>query len=170
MIFIAVNLLPINSFTKVSLLLFFAAFSYIITYFSHPFVFDELNDIELNSLMSAMITLFSGALYLCDVGDYIKALSFSAIIFVNSCFSLGWAFHLFNGVFDANFAKLQKIFPYFTHKLFACILSFQITEQSWNLRMYLKNFQKNYNEAKKEIIQTYENKNSKAKKVNKIQI
>lgn len=147
-----------------SLLLFFAAFSYILTHFSHPFVFSILNDIECYSLMSAIITLFSGALYLCNVSDYIKAISFSAIVLVNLCFALCWALNLFSIVFETNLTKLQQIFPFFTYALVAFIMTFQKTERSWNIFVYLSNIKKNYIRIRKEIIETYETQNLSQKK------
>lgn len=135
-----------------------------LTYFSKPFVFNRLNDIECYSLMSAIITLFSGALYLCNIGDFMKALSFSAIILVNLCFSFIWILNLLDIIFETNLGKLQHFFPFFTYSLVACIMAFQKTEKTCNLLVYLKNIRNKYNGIKQELIQVYETQDISARK------
>lgn len=102
--------------------------------------------------MSVIIILFSGALYLSDVGESIKALSFTIIMIVNLCFSLNWAKYLFHIMFETNLQKFQQKFPRFSSFIMSC----QKSEIIWNIKKYLKNLGSNYKSIKKEIIQTYE--------------
>ena len=136
-IFIAINLLSISSFVKVTVLLIIAAFAFITSFFCEPFNYKELNKIENYSLLSAMATLFAGALYVSDINDTLKALSFVFIIMVNVIFSLNWFFSIINVVFHAHIKKFQEYFPNLTYSIVAGILTLEKTKKT-----YFKNFVK----------------------------
>lgn len=155
-IFIAINLLTLTSFAKVALLLIFAALNFIMTFFCRPFMVKELNQIEEYSLLSAMITLFSGAFYVCDVTDYLKAISFIAIILVNFAFCFSWLLSLINMAFQAHMGKLQEHFPGCTYSIVAFLITLDKTQKSINLCKYFKEVKKNYGNIRTIIINTYE--------------
>lgn len=163
-IFIVINLLNINSLTKVTLLLFISTLVFLITYFTRPFVFAPLNQIELYSLMSAIITLFAGALYISDVNDYLKAISFMVILLVNFAFVLTWLFSLLNIVFETNFNKMKEKCPALAYKLMAFLKTLQKTKRSWNFFKYVKRMRKTYHTEKEEIIKEIEVEKSLNKK------
>ena len=155
-IFITINILPINSFTKVTLLIFIASIAFLLTFFLRPFLFNELNKIEFYSLLSAIIILFSGALYICDISDELKAFSFATIILVNMVFCLSWLYSLFRIVFQANTGKLQKIFPKCTYFIIACIMSLQKTKKSINLFSYLEKMRSNFRSFRLSLTKNFE--------------
>jgi len=159
-IFIAINLLSINSFTKVTILLLFAAFSFVLSIFCQPFNFKELNKIEEYSLSSAIITLFSGALYICDVSDDLKALTFAIIILVNIAFCISWLVSLLNVVFQAQLGRFQKYFPNFTYSLVALLLTLEKTKKTFNLCSYFKDVKKNFGKIRTTLVNTYESHES----------
>ena len=149
-------MLTLTSFAKVTLLLSFAALAFIITKFCKPFMVKELNQIEEYSLLSAMITLFSGAFYVCDVKDYLKAINFVAILLVNFAFCFSWLLSLINIAFQAHMGKLQEYFPGCTYSIVAFLLTIDKTKKSINLCKYFKEVTKNYGNIRRSIINTYE--------------
>ena len=155
-IFIAINLLPISSFTKVTLLILLASFAFLVTFLYQPFTFQKLNVIEFYSLLSAIITLYSGALYISDVNDTLKALSFLTILMVNLAFCFTWLLSLTSIVFSSNIKKLQNLFPQCTYRLIACIMSFQTTKKNVNLVKYFRDVTANYSSHRRSIIKKYE--------------
>ena len=159
-IFISINLLTLTSFAKVTILLMIAGLAFVLTYFAQPFNYRELNKIEEYSLLSAMATLFSGALYVCDVNDILKAISFSAIILVNIAFIITWFFSLTNVVFQSHLGKLQEYFPKFTYSIVACIIALEKTKKSLNICHYFKEAKQNFSKIRTDIITTYEERDS----------
>lgn len=155
-IFIAINLLSISPFTKVTILLFIAGCSFITSYYCEPFIYKELNKIENYSLSSAMVTLFAGGLYICDIGDFLKALSFALIILVNIAFSLSWFWSVLNAVFSSNLKKFQQHFPNLTYFIVAGISTMEKTKKTFNICYYIREFKKNFTDIRKNLITTYE--------------
>ena len=155
-IFISINLLPINSFTKVTLLIFLASFAFFVTLVYKPFTFQNLNVMEFYSLLSAIITLYSGALYISDVNDNLKAISFLTLIFVNLAFCITWFISLISIVFHSNIKKMQNLFPQCTYRLIACIMSFQNTKKNVNVVRYFREVSVNYSCYRRNILKTYE--------------
>ena len=158
-IFIGINLFPINNFAKVTLLLLIALIASLMMFFLRPFIFNELNKIECYSLLSAIITLFSGALYRCDVSDELKAISFTTIILVNTLFCVRWLMSLLGIVFQTNMDKLRRIFPRFTYFIMACFLSLKTTKKSFKVVSYMKNMRMNYSRFKVSVKTSFESKN-----------
>ena len=159
-IFIEINILPINPFTKVTLLILIALIAIHLTFFLRPFIFDEVGKIELSSLLSAIITLFSGALYICDIGDELKIINFATIILVNTSFCVIWLSSLLRIVFQTNIDKLQRIFPRCTYFIIACILSLLETKKSINVVSYVKNMRKNFQRFRRSLRKRFEIKTS----------
>ena len=155
-IFIAINLLSISPFTKVTILLFIAGYSFLTSYFCEPFTYKELNKIENYSLLSAMATLFAGGLYICDIADFLKAISFAFIIMVNIAFSLSWFWSVLNAVFSSYLSKFQQHFPNFTYFIVAGISTIEITKITFNICYYIREFKKNFSNIRKDLIRTYE--------------
>ena len=116
MIFSAITTYEGSLFAKSAFLIFFASFSLIITMFYQPFILREFNTLEFYSTLSALITIFSGSLYVSDVNDYLKALCFFVIVLVNAAFSLRWILSMFEIIFNLHFNFFKKYFPKFSQK------------------------------------------------------
>ena len=155
-IFIAINLFTLTSFAKVTILLMIAGFAYLLTVFGQPFNYKELNKMEEYSLLSAMATLFSGALYVCDVNDTLKAISFAAIILINIAFIITWFASLMNIAFQAHLGKLQHYFPSCTYSVVAFLIALEQTKKTLNICKYFQEVRKNYAKIKINIVTTYE--------------
>ena len=127
-------------FTKAALILFLSAISTILTLFYKPFVFKELNDIEIYSNLSIMITIFSGALYVQDIiNDNLKAFLFFGILFVNLTFGIYWVISCFGLFFYNHFSVFYKFFPKFTKNFVAVNEAFDKTKFELNLFKYTSN-------------------------------
>ena len=159
-IFIAIDLLSISSFTKVSILLFFASYAFIVSYFCEPFSYKELNKIENYSLLSAIATLFAGALYICDINDSLKAMSFVSIILVNIAFSLSWFWSILNAVLNSNLSRFKHYFPNLAYFIVAGIFTLEKTKRRLNICNYIREFKKNFRKIRKNLINTYETNDS----------
>ena len=84
--------------------------------FYQPFILREFNTLEFYSTLSALITIYSGSLYVSDINDYLKALCFIVIVLVNAAFSLRWLWSMFEIIFNVHFNFFEKYFPKFTQK------------------------------------------------------
>ena len=135
-LFISINFLngmPI--FTKAAILLFFSAISVLLTLFYKPFVFKEINNLELFSNLAVSVTVFSGALYVQEViNDNFRAFLFFGILFVNIWFSIFWVWSCFELFLDNHFNMLFKHFPRFTKKVVA--LHEAISTTNFNIIKY----------------------------------
>ena len=120
-IFISINFLKnLPVFSKAALILLLSAISTLLTLFYKPFVYKELNDIELYSNLSIMITIFSGALYVQEVlNDSLRAFLFFWILFVNTSFGIYWVTSCFGLFFYSHFGFIFKHFPNITKNVVA---------------------------------------------------
>jgi hypothetical protein len=135
-LFISINFLnDIEILTKAVLLLFFSAISVLLTLFYKPFVFQEINNLELYSNIAVCATVFSGALYVQNIiNDNFRAFIFFGILFVNIWFSIFWVWSCFELFLDNHFNMLFKHFPRFTKKVVA--LHEAISTTNFNIIKY----------------------------------
>ena len=136
-LFISINFLnDIEILTKAVLLLFFSAISVLLTLFYKPFVFKEINNLELFSNLAVSVTVFSGALYVQEViNDNFRAFLFFGILFVNIWFSIFWVWSCFELFLLRHFNMLFKHFPRFTKKVVA--LHEAISTTNFNIIKYV---------------------------------
>lgn len=82
-----------------------------------PFILDEFNELELYSTLSALITIYSGSLYVSeDISEFVKIIAFTTIVLVNSAFITRWIWSMFEIIFRIYNNFFQKFFPNFTAK------------------------------------------------------
>ena len=90
------------------LLLFSGIFLYATMKFS-PFVLRKINLLEFQSNLTAMITIFAGALYILDVGDFLKIIAFCLIVVFNSVFAVKWLLSFWDIAFSIYKTKILKL-------------------------------------------------------------
>ena len=113
----------------------------------------KLNVLEFYSLLSTILTLFSGALFVCEIGNNLKAICFLTIVLVNCIFCLNWFCSILNLAFFNNLETLQKKFPKFTSKFLSLLENMGEIIQRFNVVRYLKRMMmvKNRNNIKKKM-------------------
>ena len=102
-----------------------------------------------------MATLFAGALYVCDIDNNLKAISFVFIVIVNVIFSLNWLLSIINVVFHAHIKKFQEYFPNLTYSIVAGILTLEKTKKTLNCFHYFREVKKNFRKIRTSI-QTFD--------------
>lgn len=151
--FISINLFTdMSIFSKAVILLFFSFLSLMVTFNSKPFLLREMNYLEFYSNISASLTIFSGALFITDINDYLKALCFSVIIFVNGVFALIWLTSMISLVFHVHHRNLERICPCLVIRVHALRASLGHTKYQRGSFIYLKQVMTNYTEFKMDLI------------------
>jgi hypothetical protein len=103
-VFIGNQSIPIQALTLVLLLLNFLALQYL----TRPYASDELNQMELRSILVASVTIFCGLYYLTkDLEEVAKVLFFLVMLLVNLYFLSYFASNLFR----AMAVRLAKLHP-----------------------------------------------------------
>ena len=97
---------------RTSFLLFFSSLSLLITLKYKPFTLIEMNILEVESNITALITIFSGSLYVLDVGDAFKAIIFALIMLANTNFAFRWVFSVCDFTFKLYENKINKFCPF----------------------------------------------------------
>lgn len=120
-IFIIFLTIQIDMTVKATVLLSLSFLSLALILSFKPFVLQNLNILEFKSNFAAMIALFVGNLYICNVSDLLKAICFAMIILINTWFFLSFLFDIVYLFFQINYEKFQKFSPNFT-RLFAKFL------------------------------------------------
>ena len=144
-IFISVNLFEsISIFSKATLMLSFSFLSFLITFYTRPFILRKMNILELYSNLSSALTIFSGALYIMDVGEWLKAFCFMNVIIINGIFAYVWLSSMMNIVFDAHFETCAKYLPNLSMKFFALRETFSRIQFTFNLFFYFKSLKELY--------------------------
>ena len=87
---LSINLLPISLLSKTVCLIILSAIFTVMTFFARPFLLKQMNFLEFYSNLSALITIYSGALYISDISDAFKAITFICILIVNILFGILW--------------------------------------------------------------------------------
>ena len=149
-------MLSLTLFSKVTCLICVLAISFVMTFLCKPFNYLELNKIEHYSLLSAMVILFSGAFYVCDIKEEFKIIPFFLIIFVNIIFCFNWLLSFTSILFHANLNKLQAYFPNYTYSIVALIMAIQQTEMTFNLIRFFKIIKQKFKIIRSNLINIYE--------------
>lgn len=128
---------------KTTLLLLFSGFSLYATLKFRPFVLRELNILELQSNFTATITIFAGALYILDVGDFVKILVFFLIVVINTIFAVKWFLNVWDIVFFTYETKIFRVCPSLISNLYILRKSIAETQVSYNIPKVIFGFFKN---------------------------
>ena len=134
---------------KTTILLLFSGFSLYATLKSRPFALRELNILELQSNLTAMITIFAGALYILDVGDFVKIIVFFLIVVINSIFAVKWFLAVWDIVFITYERNIFRICPCFVVNFYILKKTIADTRASLNLPKFLVHFFQNLYHNKK---------------------
>lgn len=100
---LSINLLSVSLLTKTVLLIVLSAIFTLLTFFARPFLLKSMNFLEFYSNLSALITIYSGALYISDVNDTFKAVTFVCIVIVNLLFGILWITSFLQIIFHVHF-------------------------------------------------------------------
>lgn len=131
-------------FSKATIMLFFSFFFFLITFYTRPFILRKMNILELYANLSSALTIFSGALYIMDVGEWLKAICFMNVLIVNGFFAYFWLSSMMNIVFHAHFETCAKYFPKSAMKIFALRETFSRVKLTFNLFSYCSSLKKLY--------------------------
>lgn len=135
-------------FGKTLILICFSFLSFLITYKARPFLKKKMNMLEYYSNLSAFLTLVSGAFYVLETNDVIKALSFANVIVVNTCFGYIWFKSISSIVFKNYISKIEKNHPKIAIIIRSLKQSLEEVHFSFNLIAYLKHLTTYYSEIK----------------------
>ena len=128
--FLFVNIFQFDINLKTALLLLFSCYSVYAMKKCLPFVSKELNSLELASNITASIILYSGTLYVNDIGVYWQAFLFINIMISNSLFFILCLLSLIKVFFNANLIKIQ----YYCPRLMANFISLLKTFKEFRIR------------------------------------
>ena len=113
-LFIAIDLFSIGPILKATILLFISSSNFGLVFYFSPFVFHELNVIEFYSSFCVIITIFFGAVYLCnDVGEKIKLISFGIILSINAYFLFNCVYFLLTITFKRKWERFSMVLVIF---------------------------------------------------------
>lgn len=107
-IILSLNLLSVSLLSKTIFLIIVSAVFTLLTFFARPFLLKQMNFLEFYSNLSALITIYSGALYISDVSDSFKAITFICILIVNILFGVLWIKSFLQIVFHIHFNFFLK--------------------------------------------------------------
>lgn len=157
-LFISINILQgLAIFGKTLILICFSFLSFLITYKTKPFLKKEMNMMEHYSNLSAFLTLVSGAFYVLEINDVIKALSFANVIIVNTCFGCIWFKSISTIAFEKYISKIEKCQPIIAITIRSLKQSLDKVRFSFNLIAYLKSLAKYYFEMKSILLKEFLN-------------
>lgn len=115
-LFIGVNFITIEVFSKATLLLFFSYTSGLLTIYFQPFITSNLNSLELFSNLSVTMTLYGGSIYLQQdlTNEFVKVILFFGILFINIFFGVLWTLSTFQIFFHKHVDFFRKYLPNLT--------------------------------------------------------
>lgn len=128
---------------KTVILLLLQSISLVYTIYSKPFALTSLNNLDVSSNFTFLMTIFAGSLYVLELGEETKIFLFFFIIIFNLKFMLKWLLTVFDilvFVYEKNFFR---ICPWFLNFYAIMKKSFHETKFSYNLMKYLPNLLKN---------------------------
>lgn len=125
-------------------MLSFSFVSFLITYYAKPFLIKNMNVLELYSNLSSALTIYAGALYIMDVGEWLKAICFATVLLINFVFGYFWFSSMINIIFLAHFETLKKLFPKNALKMLALKKAVGKSSFSFNLCGYYSNIKELY--------------------------
>lgn len=126
----------ITILSKSTILLAFSFISCLFTIICKPFILREFNSLEIFSNLSTLITIYSGSLYILDITDFFKVLTFFIIVLVNTIFALRWLWSMFEIVFNIHFDFFEKYCPEFSKKYLMLNQNLKNQKFDWNLFKY----------------------------------
>ena len=103
---------PLKTQENTAILLFFSSVSLLLTLKYKPFIFKTMNVLEVYSNMTALITIFSGSLYVLDINDNSKAIIFILIVLVNTKFALKWMFSVLDFALKTYEKQILRFCPF----------------------------------------------------------
>lgn len=149
-IFIFFTILPsLSNEKKTVILLFISAFSFYQTFRCRPFSLRELNILDLNSNLTALMTIFAGSLYILDINEQFKALIFVLLIIINTKFAITWFEATLEIIIYSYQHQISKICPWIL-KIYLILK--HITEKAkyfYLFPKYICDFIKNIGKQKK---------------------
>jgi len=128
--FIFLSIIAIDVFLKGVILLSVSFISLFLVLQKQPFILSKLNDLEYKSNFAALITLFVGNLYLCDISQVIQDICFVLILLTNTLFFCNFLFNVLYLLLHIHFEKLYKLSPRLTTfitSIFISLNKFEIT-------------------------------------------
>lgn len=142
--FIFFTILPsLSNETKTVILLFISAISFFQTLKCRPFFLRELNILDLSSNLTALITIFAGAIYILDVSEAFKALIFIIIVLINAKFAIKWFGSILDIFVYSYESKIYQLCPWFLNLYLILKQANEKTKPSFFLPKYIYDFMKN---------------------------
>ena len=120
-LFITVSIFQIDLYSKAVILISITFISLFMIITCRPFILNELNILEFRSNVSAIITLYSGTLYMNTLSKEFKGILLSLIVLTNIIFFLNFLLDIFSLFLVNNFEKIHKSCP----SLISAIVSVQ---------------------------------------------
>ena len=112
MIFIFFTILSnISNREKTVILLLISSFSLYETLKYKPFILSSLNKLEIYSNFAALVSIFAGSLYVLEVSNEIKAITFCVIILRNTTFTIKWIISVFDIIMTTFSSKIFRCCP-----------------------------------------------------------
>ena len=112
-IFITVSIFKMGLFAKAVILISFSFVSFFLVMVCRPFILHELNTLEFQANISAIITLYSGTLYMNDISKEFKAILFFLIVMTNITFFINFFMNTLYLFLTMHFERIHKFCPYF---------------------------------------------------------
>jgi hypothetical protein len=117
-VFISI-ILDISPMVRTTFLLLITAFSLFLTITKKPFSVTDLNELEIKAQVSAIITLYSGMMYLNTVDELTQAIFFMILLITNVVFFYFWFKSLVLIFFSAKAQRIYDCCPNFFDKIIA---------------------------------------------------
>ena len=128
---------------KIIYLLFVCTLSYFLTLKNKPFMGKRLNILEEEANLSVLLTIFSGSLFILNIDDLTKGITFIAILIINLRFLVIWFIPVVK-IYLMVYGK--RIFKYFPKLInFVAIWQFtsNTTDFEYNLPRFMFQFARN---------------------------
>ena len=127
-IFICFSIFQAQVIIKAMFLLSLSFISLFLIIIYKPFVIKELNQLEYKSDLSALITLYAGNLYLCNISETSQALCFFLIVLINTWFFTNFVYNLLYLFLQIHFDKFYKLFPKITTVITNAVVYLETTK------------------------------------------
>jgi len=136
---------------KCVILLMISSFSLYATLQARPCVLRELNILEVESNIAALITIFAGSLYILDVADELKILVFFFIIIINTIFAVRWLLAVSDIVFLSYEKTILRCCPCLANNFAIFKKTIAETRFNYNLPRFFCQFWSNFSINKREF-------------------
>ena len=133
-VFIFFSMIPnISNEQKSSVLLLFAVLSFCSTVKYRPFILRELNMLEMQSNLTALITIFAGLIYVLEGGDFLQICIFLLIFIINTIFAVKWFLSVGDLFLYSYETKIFRMCPCFIKNIYIFRKTIADTTTSLNL-------------------------------------